>query len=55
MDSPLGVIFMSLRIPKIDQESIAKELGYVSLIALDDLGTDPLVVLTTSRTSSGSS
>jgi len=43
MDSSLGVIFVSLGIAKIDEESVPKELGYVSLITLDDLRADLLI------------
>ena len=39
----LGVIFMGLGIAKVDQESIPEQLGDMSIIALDDLGTDPLI------------
>jgi hypothetical protein len=42
-DSSLCIVFVCLRIAKIDQEPISKELGDVSLIALDDLGTGSLI------------
>src|SRR2546425_3751043 len=41
--SSLGIIFVCLGIPKVHQESISKELGDMPIVALDDLGTDPLV------------
>src|SRR5205814_9331675 len=39
----LGVIFMSLGISKIDQETITKELGDVSVVSLDDFSTSSLI------------
>jgi hypothetical protein len=39
----LGIIFMCLRIAKIDQETISQELSGVTFIACDDLRTDCLV------------
>src|SRR5215475_11603123 len=43
MDSSLGIIFMRLGIAKIDQETIAKKLGDVPIIALNDFRADALV------------
>ena len=42
-DSSLCIVFVCLRIAKIDQEPISKELGDMPLIALDDLGTGSLI------------
>src|SRR5256885_2659929 len=38
-----SVIFMSLGISKIDQETITKELGDVSVVSLDDFSTSRLI------------
>jgi hypothetical protein len=43
MDSSLGIIFVSLGIAKVHEESIPEELGNMSIVALDNVGTDPLV------------
>src|SRR5215471_4443220 len=39
----LGVIFVSHRKAEVDQETIAKVLGDMPIVALDDLGTHPLI------------
>ena len=39
----MGVIFMGLGIAKVDEEPIPEELGDMSIVALDNLGTDPLI------------
>jgi hypothetical protein len=39
----VGVIFMGLRIPKIDEETITQELGDITIIALDHCGTRLLI------------
>ena len=41
----LCVIFMGVGIAKIDEESISKQLGDMSVKTIDDLSTDPLVCL----------
>src|SRR5712691_2517182 len=38
----LGIIFMSVGIAEIHQEPIAKELGDMPIVALDNVGTHPL-------------
>ena len=40
---PLGVVFMRLRIAKVDQQAIAEILGDMAVKALDHLGTGRLV------------
>src|SRR5262249_7029826 len=42
-DSALGIVFVCLRIAKIDQEPIAKELGDVTIIALNHRSTGGLI------------
>jgi len=42
-DCPLGVIFMCLRITKVDQQAIPKQLGNVAVKALNDRGTGGLI------------
>src|SRR5215813_10618965 len=37
------IIFMGLGIAEVHEESIPEQLGDMSIVALDDLGTDPLV------------
>src|SRR5262249_40812285 len=39
----LSVIFMGLGIAKIDQKPIPEQLGDMSLVALDNFGTHPLI------------
>jgi len=39
----VSVIFMGLGIAKVHEESIPKELGDMSLIALDNFGTNSLI------------
>ena len=39
----LGIIFMGVGIPKVDQETIPEQLGNMSFIALDDFCADLLV------------
>jgi hypothetical protein len=39
----LGVIFMGLRIAKVHQESIPEQLSDMPIVALDNLGTHPLI------------
>jgi hypothetical protein len=39
----LRIIFMGLGIAEVHEEPIPKELGYVSLIALDDFRTSQLI------------
>jgi hypothetical protein len=39
----MSIIFMGLRIAEIDQETITKVLGNIAIIALDDVGTHPLI------------
>jgi hypothetical protein len=41
--SPLRIVFVGLRIAKIDQQTIAKQLGYVPVKAPNDLGADSLI------------
>jgi len=43
MDSSEGIIFMCLGIAKIDQETIAQELGNVSVKTLDNFSTCRLI------------
>src|SRR5215831_2986350 len=39
----LGIVFVCLRVAKIDQETIPQELGNMSIVALDNVGTHPLI------------
>src|SRR5262249_42243263 len=39
----LGVIFMGLGIAEVHEETIAEELGDMPIVALDNLGTHPLI------------
>src|SRR5262245_17455104 len=39
----LGVIFMSYRKTEVDQETIAKILGDIPIVALNNVGTHPLI------------
>ena len=43
MHSALGVVFVRLRVAKVDQQAITKILGNVAVEALDDLRTGALV------------
>src|SRR5262245_37974208 len=40
---PLRIVFMRLRVAKVDQQTIAEILGDVALEALDDLSTGLLI------------
>src|SRR5215468_11444968 len=39
----LRIIFMGMGVAKVDQETIAKVLGNIAIIALDNVGTHPLI------------
>jgi hypothetical protein len=39
----LGIIFMGLRVAKIDEETIPEELGDMPIVALNNVGTHPLI------------
>jgi len=41
----LGIIFVSHRKAEVDQETIAKELGDMPIVALDNVGTHPLICM----------
>src|SRR2546427_7822521 len=43
MDSSQGIIFVCLGIPKVDQETIAKVLGNIAIVSLDDFSTSRLI------------
>jgi hypothetical protein len=43
-DSSLRIVFMCLGIAKVHEEPIAKELGDMAIIALDNVGTHPLIL-----------
>src|SRR6516165_7172008 len=43
MGCSLGIIFMGLGIAEVNKESIPQELRDMSLIALDNVGTHPLI------------
>jgi hypothetical protein len=42
-DSSLGIVFVCLRIAKIEQETIPEQLGDVPIVALDNVSTHPLI------------
>ena len=39
----MGIVFVRLGVAKVDQQPIAKELGDMSIVALDDFYTSRLI------------
>jgi hypothetical protein len=41
----LGVIFMGVGVTKIDEQTVTEQLGDMPIVALDDFGTNPLILV----------